>query len=149
METLPFGCSCNCGPCRKADGKSPTGQRVFAARVAGFDNVHDFLVHLETGESPLVIARRKDGREWTNGGRFKCEEAPEDFLTESHKDSCLDGHKDVAPRTTDMSTKLQRKILCRKYAKKVLLVCVIYLSTWWCGLPNPLSISFIESKQLY
>jgi hypothetical protein len=99
---------------------------VFAARVAGFDNVHDFLVHLETGESPVVIARRKDGREWTNGGRFKCEEAPEDFLTESHKDSCLDGHKDVAPRTTDMSTKLQRKILCRKYAKKVLLVCVIF-----------------------
>jgi hypothetical protein len=32
---------------------------------AGFDNAHDYLVHVETGESQLDIAKRKMGFEWS------------------------------------------------------------------------------------
>ncbi|CAM6098239.1 unnamed protein product [Calypogeia fissa] len=61
------GCKncCNCGPCRKAEGKPPTGPLARTAREAGFSNAHDYLIHLETGESAEVIARRKEGRGWT------------------------------------------------------------------------------------
>ncbi|CAM6096583.1 unnamed protein product [Calypogeia fissa] len=56
---------CACGPCRKYQQLEPAG-RVFPAAVkAGFSNVHDYLVHFETGETPEVIAERKTGRGWT------------------------------------------------------------------------------------
>ncbi|KAI8468001.1 MAG: zinc-finger domain of monoamine-oxidase A repressor R1-domain-containing protein [Monoraphidium minutum] len=55
---------CNCGPCRKKAGLEPTAQIVFLARSAGFSNVHDYLVHLVTGEKEEEVAARKDGNDW-------------------------------------------------------------------------------------
>ena len=48
---------CNCGPCRKAHGLAPTHQVIQLARGAGFDNVHDYLVHGATG-----LTRRRCSR---------------------------------------------------------------------------------------
>jgi cell division cycle-associated protein 7 len=50
---------CNCGPCRKKAGLMPTHQMIQLARAHGFDNVHDYLVHRETGEDAETIAERK------------------------------------------------------------------------------------------
>ena len=54
-------------------GLDPTRQIVHSARDAGFSDVHDYLVHLVTGEPPDVIA--VSGREachtsgeWEGGG---------------------------------------------------------------------------------
>jgi hypothetical protein len=60
------GCAacCNCGPCRKANGLPPTHQVVQLARAAGFDNVHDYLVHGVTGESPEELLERKKTFNW-------------------------------------------------------------------------------------
>lgn len=60
------GCKqcCNCGPCRKAQGLITTGVVVHQARNAGFTNVHDYLIFMNTGESSFEIARRKIGRGW-------------------------------------------------------------------------------------
>lgn len=33
-------------------------------QARGFDNVHDYLIHLETGESPMSISARKLGKGW-------------------------------------------------------------------------------------
>ena len=60
------GCTscCNCGPCRKKNGLSPTHQMVKLARTSGFDNVHDYLIHIKTGESASKIAKRKLEFDW-------------------------------------------------------------------------------------
>ena len=50
---------CNCGPCRKAHGLAPTHQVIQLARGAGFDNVHDYLVHGATGLTPAALLARK------------------------------------------------------------------------------------------
>ena len=50
---------CNCGPCRKAHGLAPTHQVIQLARGAGFDNVHDYLVHGATGLTPALLARKR------------------------------------------------------------------------------------------
>ncbi|GAX81623.1 hypothetical protein CEUSTIGMA_g9051.t1 [Chlamydomonas eustigma] len=55
---------CNCGPCRKKAGLEPTRQIVHSAKDAGFNNVHDYLVHLVTGESSATIAARKTKHTW-------------------------------------------------------------------------------------
>ena len=55
---------CNCGPCRKAANLTPTHQVIKLARAAGFDNVHDYLVHSETGEDAVEIAQRKSAFDW-------------------------------------------------------------------------------------
>ena len=55
---------CNCGPCRKAAGLSPTHQIIGQARQAGFDNVHDYLVHRVVGATPTQLARRKRAFAW-------------------------------------------------------------------------------------
>jgi hypothetical protein len=55
---------CNCGPCRKKAGLSPTHQIIGIARANGFDNVHDYLVHQKTGESAAVISARKTAFPW-------------------------------------------------------------------------------------
>ncbi|KIZ05790.1 hypothetical protein MNEG_2174 [Monoraphidium neglectum] len=55
---------CNCGPCRKKASLEPTAQIVFLARSAGFSNVHDYLVHLVTGEKEEDIAARKAKASW-------------------------------------------------------------------------------------
>ena len=55
---------CNCGPCRKAAGLSPTHQVIGLARQAGFDNVHDYLVHGVVGATPEQLARRKRAFAW-------------------------------------------------------------------------------------
>ena len=57
-------CCCNCGPCRKKNGLAPTHQIVKEARVSGFDNVHDYLIHLKTSEPPSKIAKRKFEFDW-------------------------------------------------------------------------------------
>jgi hypothetical protein len=55
---------CNCGPCRKAHGLPPTHQVIQLARGAGFDNVHDYLVHGATGLSPAALLERKKAFNW-------------------------------------------------------------------------------------
>lgn len=55
---------CNCGPCRKKAGLSPTHQVIQLARASGFDNVHDYLVSQETGEDAEEIAKRKLTFSW-------------------------------------------------------------------------------------
>lgn len=57
-------CCCNCGPCRKKNGLGPTFQMVKEARASGFDNVHDYLIHLKTKETRDKIAKRKHEFEW-------------------------------------------------------------------------------------
>lgn len=60
------GCKtcCNCGPCRKAHGLPPTHQIIHKARAKGFDNVHDFLVHCETGATAVELLDRKKTFNW-------------------------------------------------------------------------------------
>jgi len=60
------GCTtcCNCGPCRKKAGLSPTHQLIKQARDTGFDNVHDYLIYRATGESAEEIAHRKTTFSW-------------------------------------------------------------------------------------
>lgn len=60
------GCTscCNCGPCRKKNGLAPTHQMVKLARMSGFDNVHDYLIHQRTGESASKISKRKFEFDW-------------------------------------------------------------------------------------
>lgn len=55
---------CNCGPCRKAHGLAPTHQVIQLARGAGFDNVHDYLVHGATGLTPAALLARKRSFNW-------------------------------------------------------------------------------------
>lgn len=55
---------CNCGPCRKKASLEPTGQVLRYAKQQGFDNVHDYLVHLVTKETPAEIAARKSKFAW-------------------------------------------------------------------------------------
>ena len=55
---------CNCGPCRKAHGLAPTHQVIQLARGAGFDNVHDYLVHGATGLTPEALLARKRSFNW-------------------------------------------------------------------------------------
>ncbi|KAL6747477.1 zinc-finger domain of monoamine-oxidase A repressor R1-domain-containing protein [Haematococcus lacustris] len=57
-------CCCNCGPCRKKLSLEPTHQVVRLAKEAGFTNVHDYLVHIVTGESSEQIAGRKVLAPW-------------------------------------------------------------------------------------
>jgi hypothetical protein len=57
---------CNCGPCRKRAGLGPTHQIIKQARLAGFTNVHDYLVARETKESPDEISARKVAHAWGN-----------------------------------------------------------------------------------
>lgn len=60
---------CNCGPCRKAHGLSPTHQVINQARASGFDNVHDYLVFGTTNQTPEQLLRRKKSFAW---GRWLC-----------------------------------------------------------------------------
>ena len=55
---------CNCGPCRKAAGLSPTHQMISIARSNGFDNVHDYLVHSVTNATPAQLLARKTSFAW-------------------------------------------------------------------------------------
>lgn len=55
---------CNCGPCRRKAGMEPTHQIMSLVRGAEFDNVHDYLIHLATGESKEDIAKRKHAFPW-------------------------------------------------------------------------------------
>ena len=60
------GCKscCNCGPCRKKAGLSPTHQVIRIARDNGFDNVHDYLVWEKVGGTPESIKARKQTFKW-------------------------------------------------------------------------------------
>ncbi len=55
---------CNCGPCRKKHGLAPTHQIVKEARMSGFGNAHDYLVHQRTGENADQISERKAAFAW-------------------------------------------------------------------------------------
>lgn len=109
-------CSCNCGPCRKADGKAPTGQVVFQARNAGFENVHDYLVHLETGETSVEIAQRKVGRDWTNCGRFKCTDTS--GIPESREDASESEAGEEFTLNEETSTQVHQGKLGMRLVKK-------------------------------
>lgn len=83
---------CNCGPCRKKAGLEPTHQVVKLARDAGFDNVHDYLVHLVTDETAEVIAERKlqfPWGAWLKGGEDGSEASEQ---TGACKGGCSSGH---------------------------------------------------------
>ena len=57
--------------CRKKAGLAPTGQVKSLAIQAGFDNVHDWLVYNQTGESAAALVLRKweaPWAAWLNGG---------------------------------------------------------------------------------
>lgn len=60
------GCKncCNCTFCRKKLGLKPPKFAAGELRAHGFDNVHDYLIHLETGESADKIWARKAGKGW-------------------------------------------------------------------------------------
>ena len=113
--------SCNCGPCRKADGKAPTGQLVWVARNVGFLNAHDYLVHLETGETPEEIAKRKVGRDWTNCGRFEWKESSEN--AESSDEPSSSEGTDSFTLDEETSTQLHEGKIGMKVVKKFVEVC--------------------------
>lgn len=54
-------------------GLEPTHQLLPQARQASFTNVHDYLVHLATGESAEQIAGRKAAAPW---GKFLQHQPP-------------------------------------------------------------------------
>ncbi|KAH7434196.1 hypothetical protein KP509_06G005100 [Ceratopteris richardii] len=60
------GCKncCNCTFCRKKQGLKPPKVTTRELQAHGFDNVHDYLIYLETGESFESIAARKLGKGW-------------------------------------------------------------------------------------
>ncbi|KAK9812224.1 hypothetical protein WJX73_005205 [Symbiochloris irregularis] len=70
-----IGSCCNCGPCRKKAGLTPTHQMIKQAREAGFTNVHDFLVHRHTGESQKELHARKAHLPWCSSA--PAEQAPD------------------------------------------------------------------------
>ncbi|GLI70721.1 hypothetical protein VaNZ11_015745 [Volvox africanus] len=55
------GCTicCNCGVCRRKLGLPPTDKIKTFAEAKGFDDAHDYLVSLVTGESPEELKARK------------------------------------------------------------------------------------------
>ncbi|KAG0587227.1 hypothetical protein KC19_2G150000 [Ceratodon purpureus] len=112
------GCEncCNCGPCRKASGKTPTGQLIREARNAGFLNAHDYLVHLNTGETPETIAQRKVGRDWTNCGRFEWKNSSED--SSSDEPSSSDEGMDEFTLNEETSTQLHEGKIGMRFVKK-------------------------------
>lgn len=113
------GCDncCNCGPCRKAFGKAPTGQMIAAARTAGFNNAHDYLVHLETGESAREIALRKVDRDWTNDGRFKWKQTLSSSESGDGTSISSDGLEELT-LDEETSTQVHHGILDMKFVKK-------------------------------
>eukprot|EP01024_Parvocaulis_polyphysoides_P028652 TRINITY_DN2586_c0_g1_i2.p1 TRINITY_DN2586_c0_g1~~TRINITY_DN2586_c0_g1_i2.p1 ORF type:complete len:292 (-),score=14.56 TRINITY_DN2586_c0_g1_i2:46-870(-) len=68
-DSCGIGCisCCNCSFCRQSRGVNCTRQIIQKARRYGFDNVHDFLIYENTGESPKTIKARKLSFEW---GKF-------------------------------------------------------------------------------
>lgn len=78
------GCKscCNCGPCRKKHGLSPTHQIVKEARAASFTNVHDYLIHLSTGESQEKILERKSKFKWGTWLSKPCKEEESEASTD-------------------------------------------------------------------
>uniref|UniRef100_A0A7S3QWA9 Zinc-finger domain-containing protein n=1 Tax=Dunaliella tertiolecta TaxID=3047 RepID=A0A7S3QWA9_DUNTE len=63
------GCSgcCICSRCRKRQGLPPTGLLYSTATASGFSNVHDYLVHNNTGEDAATIQARKQRHWWGRG----------------------------------------------------------------------------------
>jgi len=80
-------------------------------------------VHLKTGESPEEIARRKVGRDWTNGGRFKCKDTSETSESGDGASSSSEG-ADEFTLNEETSTQLHRGILDMKFVKKFVEVCI-------------------------
>ena len=93
------GCTicCNCGPCRKKAGLGPTHQLIKEARIAGFNNVHDYLVHRTTNESPEVISARKTTFPW---GAWLEVEVPEEQEIEEEEEKEPQGAAAAAARTS-------------------------------------------------
>ncbi|KAG1664286.1 hypothetical protein FOA52_009789 [Chlamydomonas sp. UWO 241] len=83
---------CNCGPCRKKQGLEPTGQIKGSCREAGFDNAHDYLVHLVTGDTPEQVSERKSDAPFgtakasTTAASAKAPKEPKEKKTKTEKD---------------------------------------------------------------
>eukprot|EP00878_Enallax_costatus_P008721 GHUV01009115.1.p1 GENE.GHUV01009115.1~~GHUV01009115.1.p1 ORF type:complete len:241 (+),score=85.71 GHUV01009115.1:186-908(+) len=90
---------CNCGPCRKKAGLEPTHQVVKLARDAGFSNVHDYLVHLVTGETAEQIEARKLEHSW--GAWLKADSSDASDQT----GGCCDHHSSQEQEHTGTSRK--------------------------------------------
>lgn len=87
----------------------------------GFSNAHDYLVYLETGESPEEIAQRKVGRDWTNCGRFKWKVTSGD--SEVNDEPSSSGGADEFTLNEETSTQLHEGKICMKVLKKFVEVC--------------------------
>ncbi|KAI5068472.1 hypothetical protein GOP47_0016817 [Adiantum capillus-veneris] len=74
------GCKncCNCTFCRKKQGLKPPKFAAGELRAHGFDNVHDYLIHLETGESAYMISARKSGKGWCSSYEKKKSDLPQE-----------------------------------------------------------------------
>ncbi|GIL60127.1 hypothetical protein Vafri_14767 [Volvox africanus] len=83
-------CCCNCGPCRKKHGLPPTDKIKNLAEAKGFDNAHDYLVSLVTGETPEQLQARKVG--FLAEVRKKAQKA-----LEKAEEAALDVTQDTAP----------------------------------------------------
>lgn len=96
------GCThcCNCGPCRKAQGLEPTGLLVHTARACGFTNVHDYLIHKNTGESQENIAERKLGKGWCQTGQ----------LSPTKKQKIEDDKVERVERTSDIEGGCRKRL---------------------------------------
>lgn len=55
---------CTCSFCRQKQHLKPPKISNAEMQAQGFDNVHDYLIYLETGESPESISARKLGKNW-------------------------------------------------------------------------------------
>lgn len=60
------GCDtcCNCSFCRLRVNLQPTGNCKKHVLAAGFDNAHDWLIHIKTGLSKEAITARKLQHSW-------------------------------------------------------------------------------------
>ena len=90
---------CNCGPCRKKAGLSPTHQIIGVARASGFDNVHDYLVHQKTGESASVISARKTAFPW--GAWLRDDFCPPVNVAAASESSDEEGDEEETNASTD------------------------------------------------
>lgn len=101
-------CCCNCGPCRKKAGLEPTHQLVKSAQQAGFNNAHDYLVHLVTKEDPEEIAARKMSHSW--GDWLKDEEANEGEGGGIPQEDKVEEEEEEVPRDTRSRGRLGKRV---------------------------------------
>jgi hypothetical protein len=85
---------------------APTHQMVKLARISGFDNVHDYLIHVKTGETASKIAKRKFDFDW---GQWLLEE--NDIMgveVENEEENVEENVSAASPVSSTVSLRRQR-----------------------------------------